>query len=549
MPLNNIDIIFICSLAKGNGMFIKRTKGGSKTNPIIYLQIVQSYRDTKGKPKHKVIATLGREADLIQSGNLDSLIKKLSELTDTLLIVDKLKDKSGQAQILGPILAVDALWKKLHLKAIFDAIQRNHQFQYNLNQLVKLMVLNRFVKPVSKRKLMQWKDKIFGTPFQNVKSYQVYRSLSVLAEHKDVLQKKLYDNTLSLFKPTIRLIFYDLTTTYFESLHEDGFRALGYSKDNKTDCVQVVIGLLLSEENLPLGYEVFPGNTYEGTTVLTMVEKLQYKYDVEKIILVGDKGLLNKTVLETLEHANYEYIVAAKLPQLKQSYHPIIQDLASYDQISEELKMKEIEVEGRRLILGYSSKRARRDQHMRNTMLDKLKKRLGKDPKSIGAKSPYRKYLTIQSCSMQLDENKIQAQSKWDGLFGFYSNNPTLTKTQILEAYRMLWQIEESFRCMKTTLEIRPIYHWKKENIEGHIMMCFISFYVLRAFQHLLEQEGIELSAEIVLERLNEIMAMSIKTASKEFWIRSEITGEANKILRTIGCKLPHFILKEQVVE
>lgn len=529
-------------------MFLKRTKSGPKNNKKIYLQIAQSFRNKDGQPRQKIIGTLGREDQLKNSDQINQLIKKLAKLTDQLILIDKDKDQSGKATLFGSMLALESLWKTLKLETLFQSIQNMHQFTYDLNQIVKLMVLNRLIAPSSKRSLMEWKEKIFDQPFENIDLHQLYRSLTVLGENKDLLQQQLFQTSESLFKPQIRLVFYDLTTTYFESSDEDALRRFGYSKDNKTDCVQVVIGLLVSEDNVPLGYEVFPGNTFEGKTVKSMIDKLTHRFEIEKVVLVGDKGLLSKSVLEELEKQNYQYIVASKLSQTKTKYHESILDKASYTPIGDDVCLKEIEVDSRRLILGHSEKRSRRDRAMREKVLEKLNKKLSTDPKSIGAKSPYRKYLQMDRLDVKIDPVKIESQSRWDGFFGFYCNDPSLSKNQILESYRMLWQIEESFRCMKSTLDLRPIYHWTEPRIEGHIMLCFLSFYVLRALQRFVQDAGVNLSAERILDSLSEVVAFEIKTSDCEYWIRSEISGDANLVLRALKCKIPSLILKEKSV-
>ena len=316
-------------------MFVKYTKSGSKENPIIYVQLVQSYRDKKGRPRHRVIINLGRKEDLIDSSIVDKIIKGLAQLTTKLMIIDK-SEFSTSTKILGPIMACEAIWKKLKLKKKIDSVQENYKITYDLNKAVKLMVINRLVDPKSKLAIDEWKDKIYFDS-KDISLQHLYRSLDVLADNKEVLEEALYRTSMTLFKPEIKVVFYDLTTTYFESQEQDDFRRFGYSKDNKTDCTQAVIGLILSKDGIPLGYEVFPGNTYEGHTVATMLDKLHIRYKIEKLVFVGDRGLLSKKVLQEIESAGYEYIVAAKLKTLPKQYHERILDRNQYRQIGEEL--------------------------------------------------------------------------------------------------------------------------------------------------------------------------------------------------------------------
>jgi transposase len=263
---------------------------------------------------------------------------------------------------------------------------------------------------------------------------------------------------------------------------------------------------------------------------------------------VGDKGILSKRVLEELEEAEYEYIVASKLMKLPATYHEKILDKSGYRRINDDLLVNEMEVDGRRIVLGHSEKRAQRDGKMRQMLLERLQKRMAADPKGSLTKSAYKKYLTFGEFDAEIDMEKVEVQSRWDGHFGFVTNNENLTGEEVMGAYKLLWQIEESFRCMKSTLDLRPVYHWTPQRIEGHIMLCFLSFYVLRVIQKQLAHAGIDLSPERIMESLDEIRGVEIRTENRTILARTAIENQNNLILRALGAKIPHFILDESVV-
>ena len=529
-------------------MFIKRTRGGSPQKPIYYLQLAKSYRDRRGKPRHKVIFTLGREEDVVDSNIVDSVIEALSTLAKKLIILEKNEEFLGASWILGPVLAIESVWKKLGLDTKLAAVQNRYKIEFDLCKAVKLMVLNRLVAPKSKLGVDEWKHRIYGD-FADVQLQHLYRSLDILAENKDFLERKLYETSKTLFKPEIRLVFYDLTSTYFESVSSDDFRKFGYSKDNKTDCVQVLIGLLVSKDGIPLGYEIFPGNTYEGHTVLAMLNKLAYRFEIEKVVFVADKGILSKKVLAQIEGAGYEYIIAAKLPGLPEKWHEEILDPERYSEIGEELWTAEMQIDGKRLVLGFSENRAQRDQTMRQELIKRLEKKMSQNPNETLTKPAYRKYLQMGKIQVEIDEQKIAAQSRWDGFFGFYTNNQKLAPAQVIEAYKLLWQVEDSFRCLKSTIKLRPIFHWTQKRIEGHIMLCFLSFYILRIIQRKLHDAKLNITPQKALEKLTEISAVEIKTDSKIYIARTEIAGVNAKILQKLSVKIPKAIISENVVE
>jgi transposase len=528
-------------------LFIRRTIGGSKKNPIPYLQLVRSYRDSSGTPKHQVLCTLGREEDILNSGIAESLAKKFASLSDKLIVIEKAKESFLDTYLLGQILAVESIWKKLNLDETLNRVQSEYEIEFSLSKAVKLMVLNRLIDPKSKLSISRWKKRLYTDEFDKIELQHLYRSLDILEENKDMLERELYNKTESLFKPEINLVFYDLTTIYFESQREDVLRCFGYSKENKTDCVQVVVGLILSEDDIPLGYEVFSGNTFEGKTVSTMIKKLRERYAIKKLIFVADKGILSKSVLREIEGAGYNYIVAAKIKNLPKKYHEQILDRSSFRKINEDLSVIAKEINGERFVIGYSESRAERDRAMREAVLEKIKRKLSGGQKSL-IKPAYSKYLKVKQGEILIDDERIREEGRWDGYFGYVTNNRELTEEQVIGAYKMLYKIEESFRCMKSSLDVRPVYHWTERRIKGHIMLCFISFYVLRVIQRKLTEGGINIPAEQAIEELERVRAIKIRTDEKEIYARTAVEGESNQILRALGVKIPSVILKEKFV-
>lgn len=529
-------------------MFIRRAIGGSKEKPIRYLQLVESYRDELGRPKHRVLCTLGREEEIINSGIVESLSKKFAAFSKNLMVIDKTKEFLGQDYILGQILVIEGIWKKLRLDETLKRVEKRYGIKYSLNRAVKLMVLNRLIDPKSKLSIDRWKRRLYGDQYEDIGLWHLYRALDLLADNKDMLEKEMVSKTRTLFKPVINLVFYDLTTVYFESQKESVLKRFGYSKDNKTDCVQIVIGVIVNEDNIPLGYEVFSGNTFEGKTVGRIIKKLREDFQIEKVVFVADKGVLSREVLKEIEATGSEYIIAAKIKQLPRQYHRQIQDRAGYRQINEDLWVSEIEVGGRRIVLGYSEDRADRDRAMRKALIERLKEKIKEGQGSRLIQSHYKRYLEVKELEVRIDDSKIEEDSKWDGYFGYITNNKEFSGEEVIGAYKLLWQVEETFRCMKSSLDLRPIYHWTEKRIEGHIMLCFLSFYILRVIQRRLREGGIDTSIERVMEELDRIKAVEIKTEKETIYARTAIERQNAKIFKALGIKIPSFILKESPV-
>ena len=203
-----------------------------------------------------------------------------------------------------------------------------------------------------------------------------------------------------------------------------------------------------------------------------------------------------------------------------------------------------MEIEGKRLVLGYSEERVQRDKKMRELIIEKIRKNIEVSGISGVMKSQYKKYLNIKE-KAKLDEEKIEEASRWDGYFGFYTNNRELSGKEVIKAYKLLWQVQDSFRSLKTTLKLRPIYHWTGKRIKGHIMMCFISFYILRYIEIMLNKNGINITAEKAIEELNEIRSIDLVTNNKSYIVRTEISGMKTKIFRALSVKIPRTVISE----
>jgi len=532
-------------------MFIKRTRGGSKANPIYYLQITESYRE-KDKTRHRVLANLGREEELMATGALDNLMEKLAVISRQYYLLSKSEGSIKNTLIYGPMLVVNFLWKHLQMQTLLGEIQQQYKIEFDLELAVKLMISNRLINPLSKLAIEKWKENIYGENYDKIELQHLYRSLDILADHKDMVEKSFFKKTRSLFKSSVSVVFYDLTTLYFESQQADALRKYGYSKDNKTDCVQVVIGLVINRDGLPISYHLFPGNTFEGKTVVPVLEKLKKDFLLEKIIFVGDKGIVSEEVMRELSSAEYEYIIAAKISKVSSQYYQEILDKEEYTSINDIISTHQIIIDDQRLVLGYSKQRAERDKKQRELLLERLRKKLDKSnrPKSV-TKSAYNSYLRMEGNSrMVIDQQKVEEKAKWDGFFGFYTNNKSMSNKDIVLTHQMLWQIENSFRVLKSTLDRRPVYHCTEKRIQGHIMICFLSLYMLRAIEFRINrQEKLNLSTDEVFYHLDKIKAVTLKAFNKKVVMRTEITDENNLILRTLGIKIPNTILEENVVE
>ena len=347
--------------------------------------------------------------------------------------------------------------------------------------LLKHITMARIAQPESKRASVAAFTRDFGV---RLPLNSVYRMLDKI---DDATIKKLQDCAYraakTIFGDALDVLFYDCTTLYFESFISDELRQKGFSKDRKINETQVLLALLVTREGLPIGYEVFPGATFEGHTLAPVIKALKERYDIARVVFVADRGLFNAANVAVVEQAGIEYVIGAKLKTLAQPLKEKILDLENYSALGDDLRVLVLpQDKGRRLIVSHSPQRAKKDHAEREKAIAVLTKKLKKSAtaKHFVPPSGYKKYLTVGPSEVTINEDAIIENARWDGLHGVITNCTQESVSDILAHYRGLWRIEESFRIQKHDLKVRPIYHFKESRIRAHLAIAFMSFCCVR---------------------------------------------------------------------
>ena len=347
---------------------------------------------------------------------------------------------------------------------------------------------------------------------------------------KEKVQKISYEHTLTVLNNEISVVFYDVTTIYFQADNEDEIRKRGFSKDGKHQKPQIVLGLLTSAGGYPLAYEIFEGNKFEGHTMLPVIDTFKEKYELEKLVITADSGLMSKQNILELQEKKYEFILGARIKNETQKIKDEILSLKLNHGESQIIK-KDNKL---KLIISYSDKRAKKDKHNRERGLEELEKRVksGKLTKSNINNRGYNKYLKLTGeINVSIDNEKFKADSKWDGLKG-YLTNTNLSKNKVIENYSHLWKIEKAFRVSKHDLKIRPIYHRLQRRIEAHIIINFVSYKIYKELERQLYLKRSDLSPEKAIEIAKTIYSVKIRIPnSKDSITKTLILNEEQKNL------------------
>ena len=454
-------------------MFVRKKKNKSGS---VSVQIIQ-----KVGRRNKLIQTVGSSLDELTIEELFAEAKRLIPSLQKQQSFNFLNEEDESILNFTKTLSnanIKAVGAELIFGALFDSIG----FNVIDDQLFKDLVLSRIIYQGSKLKLTEYLRRF---EHRDVSIQRIYRFLDKLNhKYKSQAEAIAFKHTQKILGQ-ITVVFYDMTTLYFEAGDEDDFRRIGFSKDGKFQNPQIMLGLLVGEKGYPIGYELFEGNTFEGNTLIPVLEKFQKKFDLVKPIIIADSGLLSRANIASLKEKNYQYIIGARIKNSTDEIAQKILNLKLCEDGQNTLIKKD---DGDNLIITYTEKRAKKDAHNRKKGLTRLEKKVssGKLSKDKINARGYNKYLTLKNeVNVAIDYDKYNADASWDGLKG-YITNTSLSVDAVIENYSNLWHIEKAFRMSKSDLEIRPIYHFTKRRIEAHISISFVAYTVYKELERLL---------------------------------------------------------------
>lgn len=370
------------------------------------------------------------------------------------------------------------------------------------NQLLLDLVIMRIIKPVSKLESLEYLSTMFDHGY---KAGSLYQALPVLATHKDVVEEAVVAFAKKYYSFDFSFVFYDVTTLYYESFTEDedsfddegnmvekGLRKNGNGKEIKIGQPIIVIGLMVTKEGFPVSYEVYEGNTFEGDTFIPSILSFQKKHSIKTLTIVADAAMISFDNVEKLKEQHLSYIVGARIANLKQTeMKQIHTELIGENQTAEDLqkidgKSMRIQTERGLLLCDFSIKRYQKDKREMEKQIIRAENLVAKNSEGKRTKFLQLKQTNIgkkkgeeKEKSYELNTTLIEKTKQLLGIKGYYTNlfekDEELTNADIINHYHGLWHVEKAFRIAKSDLQMRPIYHFKKQAIEAHILICFMA--------------------------------------------------------------------------
>ena len=394
-------------------------------------------------------------------------------------------------QMLSCITNISINGADLILDRVFDNIGYNRIEDIVFRQLVKA----RLAYPASKSATVEYLKNHFD---EDVSLSKIYRYLDKLSDNQhEIVQDISVMHTSKILDGHIGVLFYDVTTLYFEADYEDDLRKTGFSKEGRHKNPQIILGLLVSIGGYPLAYCIHEGNKYEGHTMLPVVTEFVRKYSLDDFIVVADSGLMNGNNIADLESNGYKYIIGAKI---KNESKKIQEWILAQPKVN--CQMIEYDKgNGQRLLVGYTDDRARKDAHNREKGIRRLEKAYNRGTltKDNINKRGYNKFLKMEGdVKVSINYDKLEVDEKWDGLKG-YLTNTDIPVSEVYAAYHNLWHVERAFRISKSKIEIRPMFHFTRRRIEAHVCICFVALKVYKELERLLKLSNISMSVDKVL--------------------------------------------------
>lgn len=384
------------------------------------------------------------------------------------------------------------------------------------------LVVMRIMEPASKLRSIELIEQYFGIKYRRQTYYESAKDWLLLKTKVESIAvafaKKCYGFSYDI-------LFYDVTTLYFESFEEDELRKNGFSKDNKSQQPQIVIALMVTKDGFPIAYEVFSGNTFEGHTIIPVVKKFIKSHAVNNFTVVADAAMISSENVIQLRQNNINYIVGARLGNLPQK---TIDDIDSKI-IREDGKNIRIETENGYLICSYSSLRYRKDKH-------EMEKQIAKANNLIDnpSKNKKTKFTTSTGQKIELNEKLIKKTEKLLGIKGYYTNleESILNNLTVIARYHELYKIEQAFRLSKNDLQTRPIFHFKEEPIKLHLLICFMALVISK---HIELQTNISISKFIMESKKITDGRIINKVTNNEVRLRVNLTSKIMDILQKLN--------------
>jgi Transposase DDE domain len=552
-------------------MYLRTTSKRRGDGSVVrYLQLAHNEWDAKvGQAKAKVLYSFGREDELDRAAiaRLISSLARALEPGEALAATAASELRFLDSRPLGGAYVLDGLWRRLGIDAALAGLLAGRRLDPRAERVLFALVCNRALEPLSKLAATQWVAERVAIPgLEEVDDDSCYRAMDFLLEVEPELAEAVYWATADLLNLEVDLLFFDTTSSYFELDEPDqggegeaGFRSLGRSKDHRPDLPQVVIGLAVTRSGIPIRVWVWPGNTSDQALIRQVKDDLR-AWKLTRIVWVADRGFASAANRRYLQRAGGHYILGEKLRGDAKEARAALARQGRYHPVAGNLRVKEVVLdEGTmrdRFVVCHNPVEAERDKAVREQILAQLAQQLaGSDSLAaarrqdlackLEAKSGYRRFLRKTKAGLlRIDRAAVAAEQRLDGKFLLRTSDPTLSAADVALGYKQLLEVERAWRDLKTSLELRPVYHRKPERIRAHVLLCWLALLLVRIAENATGDTWRNLRNE--LERLHLGTFAGPAGTSRQ---RTELTAGHCSILRALQLPEPPRFLHLEPAE
>jgi transposase len=493
-------------------MYLRTIRRRNKDGSVVeYLQLAHNRVRENGVTCADVVYNFGR-ADRVDRAALQRLARSLGRLdgggepdASTGLSVER-------SRPLGGAYALAGLWARLGIGEQLRRLLREREFATDIERVLFALVANRCLEPASKLATSEWVGSDVVIPgLATLDVQHAYRAMDFLVENAEAVQERVFFSVASLLNLEVDLLFFDTTSTYFETEEEDELRRYGHSKDNRADRPQVVIGMAVTREGIPVRVWVFPGNTADAATIQRVKDDLR-GWKLHRVVLVADRGMAGEENLRYLQRGGGHYIIGERMRAGMPAVEAALSRAGRYSTVRDNLEVKDVTVgDGearRRYVVCRNPVEADRDRQQReqvladlHVQLDELKQTTGVHAKracALRINKRFGHYLK-QSSTGRLSVNLavVHDEERLDGKYLLRSSDDSLSAEDIALGYKQLLEVERGWRDLKHHLDLRPVYHRREDRIEAHVVLCFLALLLVRVAEQATRQPWPQVRREL----------------------------------------------------
>lgn len=537
-------------------------KDGSK---VTYVQLAHNERDPeKGFAVAKVLYNFGRleDLDLVQLKRLVKSISRFMKPEDALeaqasLQLDTPDIKWNTCKSYGGIFLLAELWRRFHFHKILAKPMAEKSFRTPVLMAIFTMIANRCLSPSSKLAVTDWVKKQVHIPeLPEIDVQVLYRAMDFLLEHQEELEREIYWSVADILNLEVDILFFDTTSSYFETEDVSPLKKRGYSKDKRKDLPQVVIGLAVTRDGIPVKHWVFPGNTADMDTIEQVKGDLS-EWKLNRLIFVHDAGMSSEDNHRYLQRGGGHYIVGRKLKSGEKEARAALSQRGPYTSINEKLFAKELFLgdgeKRKRLVLVKNIEEEERQQTVRQEIMDTVEEKVNainnrrvrshnKTVCELLSHPVYGKYIKeLGDGRLKVAKTKAAREHQYDGKFLIETSDDTLSLEDVVFGYKQLYDVEHAFRSLKTTLKLRPNYHNRDDRIRCHIFLCFLSLLLIRIAEN---ETGTTWAT--IRDEMNRIYFGEFKQNGSTIRLLTQLTKDQKQILKSLNIKEPSTVVDIQ---